>query len=113
MAKKSSKAVSSAEVAAVARKLDAWGSTLPAKERAVLQTMIAGARAVRASRINVSVARTRLATAIREVFVEVGNLGNVPEGWAKIDPIWYKSNAMPTFEEIEITGKVTVKGQAR
>ena len=108
---KSSKAVSRTEVAAVARKLDAWGATLPPKERAVLQKMMAAAPTVRPSRINVSVARTRLASAIREVIVDVGGLGNAPEGWARIDPIWYKSNAMPTFEEIEITSKVIVKGR--
>lgn len=103
--------VSRKEIASMTRKLDAWGATLPAKERAVLQVLIGGAQALQPIRIPVTQARTRLAEVIRQVFMELGNVGK--EGWARIDPIWYKSNAIPTGEEGQITGKILLKGKSR
>ncbi len=103
--------VSRTEIASMARKLEAWGASLPAKERSVLQVLIGGAQALQPIRIPVTQARTRLAEVIHQVFVELGNVGK--EGWAKIDPIWYKSNALPSGEEVQITGKVLLKGQSR
>ena len=108
--KQTSSKVSRKEIAAVTRKLEAWGATLPASERAALQVLTARAPAVTYVPIPVAQARTQLSAAIQSVFVAM--LKGKPEAWVKEGtPVWFKSGSVRGGEEVEIIAKVVVKAQ--
>ena len=102
--------VSRKEIASVARKLEAWGATLPAGERAALQVLTARGRDLTQVVIPVAQARTQLSAAIQSVFVTM--LKGAPDAWVKEGtPVWFKSGAVRGGEEVEIIAKVVVKAQ--
>jgi hypothetical protein len=108
--RKQARSVSRKEIAAVTRKLEAWGATLPASERAALQVLTARGRDVTQFTIPVAQARTQLSEAIQSVFVTM--LKGKPEAWVKQDgPMWVKSSKVREGEEVEIISKVVVKAQ--
>lgn len=108
--RKQARSVSRKEIAAVTRKLEAWGATLPASERAALQVLTARGEVVTEVTIPVAQARTQLSQAIQSVFVAM--LKGKPESWVKEGtPVWFKSGKVRGGEEVEIIAKVVVKTQ--
>jgi hypothetical protein len=104
----SATAVSKAEIAALSKKLDKWSATLPANEQALLQMIVGKGSLVDAESVRVAQTKQALADSVVAVFQDIGKVWS-KDGWARIDPIWYKSDAIPQGEEVEITAKVQLK----
>ncbi len=110
--RKQARSVSRKEIAAVTRKLEAWGATLPAGERAALQVLTARGERVIEVTIPVAQARAQLSEAIQSVFVTM--LKGAPDAWVKEGtPVWFKSSKVRDGEEVEIISKVVIKAQNR
>jgi hypothetical protein len=100
--------VSKKEIAALSKKLDDWGATLPGKERALLQLIVSKARLVEPDDVRIQETRETVGAAVSAAFKQITKRWT-PQGWARIDPIWYKHDSINPGDEVEISAKVQIK----
>ena len=102
-------AITDRDISRFTKKLDRWGGSLPVNEKALLDLLVNRARLLEPGAVIQSTLQRDLLAATRKVFA---NLGSVfaPQGWARIDPIWYKSGGID-FSEIEFKTKAILKNR--
>ena len=104
--------ISKKEIAALTRKLDDWGASLPPAEQALLQLIVSKAQLVDPDEVRAQQTREALSVAVQDVFKNLTKQWQGgKEGWAKIGPVWYKKNKLNPGEEVEISAKVQLKGR--
>jgi hypothetical protein len=98
-----------AEIGAFADKLAQSGTDLPPAERTLLQVLVQRARTISPAEVRAQQFRQGLTDALRSVIeAEAAAWGDdAPEGWAKIDPIWYKSGVTDPGVVVEAWAAIT------
>jgi hypothetical protein len=85
--------VSHEEIAYVARKLDEWARSLPAKEQALVQLIVSNARLVEPEDVFRAQAKWGIEQAALVAFREVATRWNKADAyWMKVGPVWQKAN---------------------
>ena len=97
------------DIAEFTKKLERWSKELPEKERALVELITARARVIDPSDVVQTRVDRAITSSLRSVIDDISKRF-APEGWVRIDPIWYKKND-DLGEDVEIISRSTIRLQ--